>query len=388
MSNPLRSTTSSSADGSGNPVVGKELGTPFSLGSLHTANRFAMAPMTRRHSPGGVPGIDVAEYYARRAAGGVGLIITEGTYIPDPATGPDPDVPHLYGEESLAGWAHVVQRVHAEGGRIIPQLWHLGSQRGAEPAYHPDAETVSASGIATNGDPVGRAMTTADLDTALRAYAEAARNAKSVGFDGLELHGAHGYLLDGFLWDRTNHRTDAHGGSRAARARFPAEVVAAVRAEVGPDFPIVFRYSQWKDSDFDARIAGSPAELEGVLTPLVAAGVDALHPSTRRHYLPAFPDLPGRDGELGLAGWTKKVTGLPVITVGSVGLDTAFLSKGDGAASFAGVERLVEQFEAGEFDLVAVGRALLADPEWVVKLLGGRSDEIVAYTHEHRKVLR
>ena len=367
----------------------KGLDTPFSLGSLRTPNRFAMAPMTRRHSPGGIPGEDVAEYYARRAAGGVGLIITEGVYIPDPATGPDPDVPHLYGEESLQGWARVVERVHAEGGTIIPQLWHLGSGRGAEPRYNADVATVSPSGVATSGEPVGRAMTAEDLDTALRAYVEAARNAKAVGFDGLELHGAHGYLLDNFLWDRTNRRTDAYGGSHAARAHFPAEVIAAVREEVGPDFPIVFRFSQWKDADFHAHIAETPAELEEVLTPLVTAGADALHPSTRRHFLPAFPDLEGQDGQLGLAGWTKKLTGLPVITVGSVGLDSAFVGgrqPEDGKSRFAGVDKLLEQFEAGEFDLVALGRTLLSDPEWVTKLLAGRTDEIIAYTNEHRRV--
>ncbi|OLR92465.1 NADH:flavin oxidoreductase [Actinokineospora bangkokensis] len=366
----------------------RALDTPYTLGTLELANRFAMAPMTRRHSPGGIPGPEVAEYYARRARGGTALLITEGTYVPDPAAGPDTDVPRLHGEAQLAGWRQVVERVHAEGGKIIPQLWHLGSSRGAEPAHNPEVATVSPSGLATNGTPVGRELTTADLDGLIAAFAEAAANAKAVGFDGLELHGAHGYLLDQFLWGPTNRRTDAYGGPLAARTRFPAEVVAAVRAEVGPDFPIVYRFSQWKDADFAARIADDPAELEEVLTPLVRAGVDALHPSTRRHYQAAFPELGGRDGELGLAGWTKKVTGLPVITVGSVGLDSAFLggTKGDnGIAQFSGVERLLEQFEAGEFDLVALGRTLLSDPEWVDKVLSGRTDEIITYTNDHRR---
>jgi 2,4-dienoyl-CoA reductase-like NADH-dependent reductase (Old Yellow Enzyme family) len=129
-----------------------------------------------------------------------------------------------------------------------------------------------------------------ELGTVAQAYARAARNAQSVGFDAVELHGAHGYLLDEFLWDKTNLRTDGYGGSAAARTRFPAEVVAAVRDSVGRNFPIVFRFSQWKADHYDAQIATSPAELEALLTQLVDAGVDVVHQSARRHYLPAFPD--------------------------------------------------------------------------------------------------
>ena len=129
-----------------------------------------------------------------------------------------------------------------------------------------------------------------ELADVAQAYATAAANARAAGFDAVELHGAHGYLLDEFLWERTNRRTDGYGGSLAARTRFPADVVAAVRAAVGPDFPILYRFSQWKTHQYDARIAETPAELEAILTPLIDAGVDVLHPSTRRHYLPAFPD--------------------------------------------------------------------------------------------------
>ncbi|WP_235926635.1 NADH:flavin oxidoreductase [Actinokineospora pegani] len=367
----------------------KDLDTPFSLGPVQVRNRFAMAPMTRKHSPGGVPGPDVVEYYRKRAAGGVGLIITEGVYIPDPATGPDTDVPRLYDLDPLGGWRAVVDRVHAAGGVIIPQLWHLGSARGKAPEYNPDVETVSASGVATNGEPVGRAMTEADLDATREAYVRAALSARRSAFDGIELHGAHGYLLDGFLWDRTNQRTDLFGGSHKERAAYPASVVAAVRAQVGPDFPIVFRYSQWKDADFDARIAENPSELEAVLSPLVEAGLTALHPSVRRYWEPAFPDLPGADGELSLAGWTKRITGLPVITVGSVGLSAPFVSRTPSRepAGFAGVDALLEQFGAGEWDIVALGRTLLSDPDWVRKLLDGRTDEIVPYERKHMREL-
>ncbi|MFD7005502.1 MULTISPECIES: NADH:flavin oxidoreductase [Rhodococcus] len=362
---------------------------PFAVKSLRLRNRFAMAPMTRAFSPGGVPGDDVAAYYRRRAAGGVGLVITEGTYIPDPAAGSHTRVPVLYGQDSLAGWKSVVDAVHDEGGQIIPQLWHLGVERGPQPRMNPDVTTASPSGIALDGTRLGREFTAFDLDALREAWVAAAVNARDVGFDGIELHGAHGYLLDQFLWDRTNVRADGYGGSLEARTRFPVEVVAAIREAVGEDFAIVYRFSQWKSNHYDSRIAQSPDELAAVLAPLVDAGVDVLHPSTRRHWDPAFPELAGDDGELGLAGWTKRLTGLPTITVGSVGLDdvftTAFTS--DGASNTAGIDRLLAQYENGEFDLVAIGRALLSDPEWVLKLREGRTAEHIPYSNEHRAVL-
>jgi 2,4-dienoyl-CoA reductase-like NADH-dependent reductase (Old Yellow Enzyme family) len=161
-------------------------------------------------------------------------------------------------------------------------------------------------------------------------------------------------------------RTDGYGGEMSGRTRFPAEVVAAVRAAVGPDFPIIFRFSQWKQTDYTASIADDPAELQELLAPLVDAGVDVFHPSTRRHYKSAFPDA---DLDLTLAGWTKKVTGVPVIAVGSVGLETEFTpGRPGGPIPPASVDQVLDQFGSGEFDVIAIGRALLADPTWVNRL--------------------
>ncbi len=359
--------------------------TPIEVKSLKLRNRFAMAPMTRSFSPGGVPRENVAEYYRKRAAGGTSLIITEGTLIPDPAAGPDSRVPHIHGDESLGGWKGVVDAVHAEGSAIIPQLWHLGVERGASPRFNPDVVTVSPSGIALDGSPVGRAFTAADLEEQKQFWVDAAVNAKKTGFDGVELHGAHGYLLDEFLWEQTNTREDGYGGSLEARTRFPAEVVAAIRAAVGPEFAIVYRFSQWKSGHYDARLAQTPQQLERILAPLVDAGVDVLHPSTRRHWEPAFPELSGVEGERGLAGWTKSITGLPTITVGSVGLDQVFTGAWgkDSTAATTSLDPLLAQFARGEFDIVAVGRALLSDPEWVNKVQQGRLDDRIPFAREH-----
>ena len=353
-----------------------DLFSPLDVSSLHLRNRFAMAPMTRMKSPGGVPNEENAEYYRQRAAGGTGLLITEGTYIRGPAAGPSPDVPRIYGAENAAGWKAIVDGVHAEGAAIIPQLWHLGAARGDAPDFEPDQPTVSPSGVDGHGKTVGRELTTADLEAAVASFAESAAYAKQIGFDGVELHGAHGYFLDQFLWDRTNLREDSYGGSISHRAAFPSEVVAAVRAAVGPDFAIVYRYSQWKGGDYEAVIASDPQELAQILRPLADAGVDVFHVSTRRHWSPAF------DGDtMSLAGWTKKVTGKQVITVGSVGVDTVFRGGPDEvlASSRDRLAILEAQFANGEFDIVALGRALLADPAWVDKLRTGRLDDVVPF---------
>lgn len=354
-------------------VAEHELFQPLTVRSLTVPNRFAMAPMTRQASPGGVPGADVAEYYRRRAAGGVGLIITEGIRLPDPAAGYPYAVPTIAGDDVLAGWRRVVDAVHGEGATIAAQLWHQGAQRDDADGVVP----VSPSGVDGLGNPKGRALEIEELPRVAHLYADSAATARALGFDAVEIHGAHGYLLDEFFWERTNLRTDGYGGSLSARTRFPAEVVAAVRAAVGPDYPIIFRFSQWKGTDYTATIAEDPTQLQELLSPLVEAGVDMLHPSTRRHYVPAFPDY---DGELSLAGWAKKVTGLPVIAVGSVGLETQFRSEKRGQViQPAPVDRLVEQFDAGEFDIAAIGRALLADPGWVNRLRNGELDGFTGY---------
>ncbi|MEU8912536.1 NADH:flavin oxidoreductase [Streptomyces nigrescens] len=351
------------------------LSRPVTLGGLTVPNRIAMAPMTREFSPGGVPGTDVADYYARRAAGGVGLIITEGTYVQHAAAGTSAAVPRFYGEDALDGWGRVVAAVHAAGGTIMPQLWHVGMARQAGAPPFPDAPPSGPSGIALDGTPSGHAMTQRDLDDVIAAFAEAAAAAERLGFDGVELHGAHGYLIDQFLWSGTNRRTDAYGGNPTARTRFAAEIVAACREAVSPDFPVLFRMSQWKMNNYQARLADWPEELQAVVAPLTEAGVTAFHCSTRRYWLPEY-----EDSDLNLAGWVKKLSGRPTLTVGSVGLDNEFIGTFKGErAGVAGIDRLLDRLERDEFDLVAIGRALLGDPEWAAKIFEGRTDALVPF---------
>ena len=356
---------------------------PFQLGSLALANRIVMAPMTRSFSPGGVPGEDVAAYYRRRAENAVGLIITEGTTIDRPGASFDPAVPNFHAPESLAGWKKVVDAVHAAGGKIAPQLWHVGLARRPGTGPHPDAPSDSPSGVLHTGKQVGEPMSEADITDTIHAFAKAARASVEIGFDAIELHGAHGYLIDQFFWDGLNKRSDRFGGDLVGRTSFGSEIVKAVRAEMPADMPLILRYSQWKQQDYTARLAETPQALEAFLTPLAEAGVDIFHASTRRFWI---PESEGSD--LNLAGWTKKLTGKPVITVGSVGLNSdflgAFMGEGSPAASIDG---LIKRFEAGEFDLVAVGRALLSDPEWAAKVRDGRFAELNDFSAEALKEL-
>ncbi|OEC37432.1 2,4-dienoyl-CoA reductase [Pseudomonas cuatrocienegasensis] len=358
----------------------KALFQPFSLGALTLPTRVVMAPMTRSFSPGGVPNAKVVEYYRRRAAAGVGLIVTEGTTVGHKAANGYPNVPRFYGEDALAGWKQVVEAVHAEGGKIVPQLWHVGNVRklGTEPdasvpGYGP-CEKLKDGQVVVHG------MSKADIDEVIAAFAQAAKDAQAIGMDGVEIHGAHGYLVDQFFWAGSNQRTDEYGGDLAQRSRFAIELVRAVRAAVGPDFPIILRFSQWKQQDYSARLVETPEALGAFLKPLADAGVDIFHCSTRRFWEPEF-----EGSDLNLAGWTRKLTGKPTITVGSVGLDGEFLQfmvNTDKVAEPASLENLLERLNREEFDLVAVGRALLVDPDWAVKVRDGREQDIKPFSRE------
>jgi 2,4-dienoyl-CoA reductase-like NADH-dependent reductase (Old Yellow Enzyme family) len=357
----------------------RTLFTPFKLANLQLQNRIVMAPMTRSKSPGGVPGEDVADYYARRAAADVGLIVTEGTTVRRGGSSNDPNVPNFFTPDALKGWGRVVEKVHTKGGAIAPQIWHQGMMRKPGSGPYPDAPTDSPSGVTHSGKQVFDPPTSAEVDDMVLAYADAAADAKRLGFDSVEIHGAHGYLIDEFFWDVMNKRTDRFGGTLAERATFGGDIIREIRRRVGPGYPIILRYSQWKQQDYAARLAGTPAELEAFLKVFVDAGVDCLHVSQRRYWEPEFPDVDGENGLNG-AGWAKKLTGLPTITVGSVGLSGDFINsfRGEGSGQRS-LDDLEARLDRGEFDLVAVGRAVLQDPEWATKVKEGRVGEIADY---------
>lgn len=357
---------------------------PFALKSLTLANRIVMAPMTRSFSPDGVATPEVAAYYRRRAENEVGLIISEGTGIDRPSSLNDRNVPRFHGDAELAAWKRVIDEVHSAGGLMGPQLWHTGAVRSRDPEWNPDGGYDSPSGFSSPGKRFGEPMTDTAVADTIAAFARAAADAKRLGFDTVELHGAHGYLIDQFFWDGVNLREDKFGGPTIAeRGQFASEIVKAVRAAVGPDYPVIIRLSQWKQQDFNARLAPTPQDMAAWLQPLADAGVDMFHCSQRQFWEPEY-----EGSDLNFAGWAKKLTGKPTITVGSVGLTGEFVASYGGEASQpASLDELLRRLDRGDFDLVGVGRALLQDPEWARKVHEGRTSELKPYDVSALKVL-
>ncbi|WP_328599415.1 12-oxophytodienoate reductase [Rhodococcus sp. (in: high G+C Gram-positive bacteria)] len=354
---------------------------PLRIRSLELSNRIVMSPMTRTYSIEGVPGRDVADYYRRRAEGGTGLIVTEGVAIDHETAVDHANVPNLHTPAAQAGWRKVVDDVHAAGGKTVPQLWHVGPLWGAMTQMDPSLKPMRPSG---EWGPLGvtsysaayveraqastEAMTEQDIQDVIDAYVRSAKHAVELGFDGIAIHGGHGYLLDSFFWEGTNQRDDAWGGDLERRTRFPAAVVAAIRAAIGPDLPIIYRFSQHKQQDFTAKIAETPEELGVILGALVDAGVDVLDASIRRFDVPAF-----EGSDLSLAGWAKKLTGAVTMAVGSVGIGKSLRdSRIEGVAPVVdNIPQLEERIGSGEFDLIAIGRLHLADPALATTLRAG-----------------
>jgi 2,4-dienoyl-CoA reductase-like NADH-dependent reductase (Old Yellow Enzyme family) len=353
---------------------------PLRIKSMNLPNRIVMAPMTRGFATNGFVDQSHVDYYRRRSEGGVGLIVTEGVVVERPGSQYEPHVPMFYGS-GVEDWRPVVDAVHETGGLIAPQLWHTGAARSHSVDWEPEAPVESPSGLFAPGQPRGVVMSEADIADTIAAFGHAAADAKRLGFDCVEIHGAHGYLIDQFFWSQTNLREDRYGGATLPeRARFAAEIIAAIREAVGPDYPIILRVSQWKQQDYKARLAETPEAMAEWLVPLVEAGVDVLHCSQRRFWTAEFPELDGDDG-LNFAGWAKKLTGATTISVGSVGLSGDFLGVFQGQdCPPASLDRLIERMERDEFDLIAVGRALIVDPQWTNKVRQGDVEGMIPFS--------
>jgi 2,4-dienoyl-CoA reductase-like NADH-dependent reductase (Old Yellow Enzyme family) len=360
--------------------------TPITINGCTIANRIVMAPMTRAFASDGVLAESGVDYYRRRAEGGVGLILTEGVAISEIGSY-NANIPDFSPGPALERWRQTVEAVHDVGGRIMAQLWHPGHGRIRDQAIDPSKlsigpmDTYLPEGsplIAEGGSPgSGRAMTIADIETAIEEYAEAASHALDAGFDGVQLHGAHGYLIDQFLWGESNRRDDGYGGDVLDRTRFAEELIRTIRASTGPHFPIGLRFSQWKlPAHYNVKSWKDAAELERFLAPLAAAGLDFLDASTRRYWEPEF-----LDSDLTLAGWAKKITGLPTMAVGSVGLDGPLdpVSGLGLAAPTSNLDEVVAMVERDEVDLVGVGRALIVNPDWANRVRTGDTATLKPY---------
>jgi 2,4-dienoyl-CoA reductase-like NADH-dependent reductase (Old Yellow Enzyme family) len=358
--------------------------TPLRIRNLALRNRFVMPGMQRGFMNDGAPAPKMVDYMRRCAAGGVGLIISEST---------SPDHPSAYWQpvmgrmetQTLESWRRVIEAVRGEGTAFLLQLWHPGAMRKVA-AGHPlaDSATLSPSGLIQAGRPNGRAMTRQDLEELKQAYVQAAEHAQSLGADGVEVHAAHGYLMDQFLWAQTNQREDEYGGATLPqRARYPAQIVAAIRKATGNDFTISFRFSQFKEVDYGAVVAPGPQELRDMLALLRTAGVDLFNVSSRRFHKAEWPD--GPQPQLTISEWVKSLTDAPVMTCGSVGLDVEMFANlfDNEEPSQLSVERdlelLAQRVRAGTLDLVGVGRMHIANNDFVNKVRTGRYSELALF---------
>lgn len=328
------------------------LWSPLQIGSTHLDNRVALAPMTRiSATEDGHATERMASYYRTFARGGFGLLITEGIY---------PDTAHSQGyhfqpgiatEEQARSWAAVVDGVHSAGARMFAQLMHAGAQSQGNRFV---TSSIGPSAVAPKGEqlpfyrgegpyPVPSEITPAQMADVRKGFVSAALNAKRAGFDGVEIHGANGYLLDQFLTDYLNQRTDSYGGSPENRVRFAAEICREVRDAVGPDMTVGIRISQSKVSDHDHRWGGTADEANVIFSTLGATGVDFIHTTEYQASEPAF-----EDSEETLAALAKAYSGVAVIANGK--LDDP--------------ETAVSMLRDGSADVVALGKAALANRNW------------------------
>ena len=349
---------------------------PYKLKNLNLRNRVVMAPMTRNQSPGGMPTSEVVAYYSRRAKAEVGLIITEGIEVSHEASSAYPNVPRLDTKEAREGWKRVVNGIKENGGSVIAQLWHCGGFRKLGMQPNPEVPGHTASGLVKPGKKVAHEMTLEDIKQTINAYASDAKYCEEIGFDGVEIHGAHGYLIDNFFWEGTNIRDDSYGGSIEKRSQFVSEIIQAVRSNISQEFIVGLRFSQWKQHDFEAKLAHTTDDLKKVLLSPVESGLDYLHSSMRRFWESEF-----EGSEENLAYWTKKISNIPTIGVGSVGLDSDFIDM-TAPSKPASIDKAIDDISKEKYDLLAVGRALLSDHEWVLKMKEGRLKDVIPYSKE------
>ncbi|MBP1818287.1 NADH:flavin oxidoreductase [Mycobacterium sp. OAE908] len=334
-----------------------KLFSPFTLSTLKLANRVVVAPMSRVSTCGdGVPTAQMSDYYRRFAEGGFGMIITEGIYPPGPAAQGYANQPALTSTATVEGWRSVTTAVHRCGGIIFAQIMHAGAlSQHLQTTLGPSAVTPRGAKMPEYGGSgsysTPQALSQSEIEDIVDGFARSAALAEEAGFDGVEVHAANGYLLDQFLTDYTNTRSDRYGGSACARARLTAEVITAVIERTQDRAPVGVRLSQAKVNDSHHKWVNA-REAEDIYTTIAAAKPAYLHLAGEGR--PWTQSGRAADGTA-LGALARRSTGLPVIVNG--GLHTP---------------ELIEQTLAdGEADLVSLGRPALADPAWPTRVRDG-----------------
>src|SRR5699024_926782 len=331
------------------------------IGSLKLKNRAVLAPMTRISADAdGCVNEQMLTYYSRFAAGGFGLIITEGSYIDTAESQTYLHQPGMATPKHVEAWRALVSALHTEGAAVVAQLQHSGPQSQGNPHSQ---RLFAPSNIPARGEQlsmyrgegpyvVPQEMTQEDIDNVQQAFVDSALRARDAGFDGVELHGANGYLIDAFLTDYLNQRTDHYGGNPSNRVRFAVETAQRVRAAVGEDFLVGIRISQGKVSDAHHRWAGGVDEALTIFGSLAQSGVDYIHTTEWKAEAPAFPD----EDERSLAALAKQAA--PNLTI----IANGHIDTGGSATSL---------LRRGDADLVAIGKAALANSDWPIRVHDG-----------------
>ncbi len=359
---------------------------PIKLGPLTLRNRIAMAPLTRQMAePDGTPTDEMVAYYARRARGGLGLIITEGTYEQDAfQSRAYLSQPGITNDRHQSRWAKVCDAVHDHGAKIIVQLMHGG--RVCDPRTLNGQPPVSASATQSGGwvlytdsddekqirnisgdwpkvtFPPARALTVEELHAVADGFAAGAKRAVDAGADGVEVHGANGYLLWQFITPKINLRTDEFGGSPENNVRFARLVGDKIRAAIGPNKLITLRLSQDGVDDFVGAWPGGVTYAEAVGKALIGSAFDALHWSSFNYLDNRDPNDPTP-----MATVLRRASGLPVITNGGI-------ADGPGAEA---------ALTSGAADMVAVGRPIFAHPDWPYLVRSGAEYPWMAFDRKY-----
>lgn len=342
------------------PILFSEI----NINGVELKNRIALAPMTRTSAEeNGVPSERMLSYYRRYAKGGFSLLISEGTYPDEAFSQGYLNQPGIANQKHINGWRLITNAVHNEGAKMFCQLMHAGALSQGN-IY--SKKTIAPSSLAPKGEQLGfyggegayptpEEMSKDDIEQAKHGFVNAAVNARKAGFDGVEIHGANGYLLDQFLTDYNNKREDEYGGSIENRVRLLVEVCQAVREKLGKDFPIGIRISQAKVNDYTHKWAGGEKDAEIIFKQLSNSGIDFLHVTEYHADAPAF-DEKGPS----LAWLAKKWTNLPVFANGNI--NTPVLAN--------------QVITNNEIDVVVIGKAALANKEWPLKAgNGNKMDE-------------
>lgn len=345
---------------------------PFGLKNFRLRNRLGVAPMTRMSSPGdSIPRRDVLDFLVRRAQNGAALVYTEAIVTDYESAQGYPGQARLTSQRQIDAWAPVTAAIRAAGALSVMQMFHCG--RMAWPAVNPAGRSIAPSALTPRqknpltGEPypVPDVMSPFDIGHVITGFVETARGAVAAGFDGIEIHGAHGYLISQFLSAYSNQRSDDYGGSVAKRYRFAHEVIQAVRAVVPADRLLTFRISNWGVADSQVSLFESRAEYQEIVRRLGAEPLDAISVSTYDFQAKAF------DTDRTMARLTREATDLPLMICGRI------------------FDRETVEAALADAEIVLSGKSFLLNPDWVADVRAGKKlplhsheDANVAYTAE------